>query len=539
MKVLLISPKTPRSFWTFEQSMEMVDRKVLLPPLGLITVAALLPADWELRFVDRNFQLLGDDQWNWAEMVMVSGMFAQKEDMLGLIRESKNRGLPVVAGGPYVTSVPDEAVQAGADFVLRGEAETMLAGWLEALAAGATEGVFAESEKPDMATVPIPRYDLLDLRAYSCMPVQTSRGCPFNCEFCDIINLYGRVPRYKKPEQVIAELETLYQLGWNGGVFICDDNFIGNKKHARAILAQLTPWMESHGKPFGFWTQASVNLGQDLEMIDLMTEANFGYIFIGIESPDESVLTATRKHQNVNNPLVESLHAINANGLSVMGSFILGFDEETKGAGERICAFVEKTRLPLIMLNCLEAAPNTALWDRLQQENRLLKDRTEGTGGSGTLNFIPSRPEAEIIAEYLEGLDVLYEPSKFMKRAYNYYLAMRPTRRALARSRGEKVQPPMVLKDKRPANRVIRDRRIRPALRLIWRQGMVSPHRVQFWKQLAGIYLKNPSRITTYLITLALGENMFQHREIVKKRVTARLAVESDQRSIAFPGRGD
>ncbi len=528
MKVLLISPKTPHSFWTFDQTLDMVGRKALLPPLGLITVAALLPLDWELRFVDRTFQPLGNDQWDWADMVMVSGMFAQKEDVLGLIRESKKRGLPVVAGGPYVTSVPDEAVQAGADFVLRGEAETMLAGWLKALAAGATGGIFEESEKPDMATVPIPRYDLLDLKAYNCMSVQTSRGCPFNCEFCDIINLYGRVPRYKGPEQVIAELEALYRLGWNGGVFICDDNFIGNKKHARAILAQLTPWLESRGKPFGFWTQASVNLGQDLELIDLMTEANFGYIFIGIESPDECVLTGARKHQNVNNPLAESLHAINANGLSIMGSFILGFDGETRGAGERISAFIEKARIPLVMLNCLEAAPNTALWDRLQQENRLLKDRTEGTGGSGTLNFIPSRPETEIIAEYLDALEVLYDPSNLMKRAYNYYLAMRPTRRALARRRGEKV-PARVLADNRPANKVIRDQRIRPALLVMWRQGVVSPHRVQFWKQLLGIYRKNPSRISTYLMTLAMGENLFRYGEVIKKRVARRRAAAAEQ----------
>jgi radical SAM superfamily enzyme YgiQ (UPF0313 family) len=518
MKALLLNPKTPHSFWTFDRSLDLVGRKSLMPPLGLLTVAALLPPDWDLRLVDLEFRKIDDDLWNWADIVMISGMVVQKDSMKTLIQTAKRKGKTVVVGGPYATSVPQAVKEAGADFVFQGEAESGLSTLIEALQEGRDEGVFTEREKPAMTCSPIPRYDLLDLGAYNSMPVQTSRGCPFNCEFCDIINLFGRIPRYKNPDQVIDELEALYRLGWNGGVFICDDNFIGNKKHAKAILKELTPWMEGHGKPFGFWTQTSVNLGQDLELIDLMTEANFGHVFIGIESPDEDVLNRNRKYQNIKNPLVESLGNIMSNGLTVMGSFIIGFDGEEKGVDDRICAFVERTHIPAVMLNSLQVPPNTALWDRLEREDRLIKGRTDGQSTGGKLNYVPTRPEREIIQEYLSTVDRLFEPSAYLKRAYDYYLAMRPTRLALAGKRGEKSRKSGA-SDDRPSNQVIKDRRVRPALRLFWRQGIASPHRIQFWKQLIGMYRKNPSRISTYLMAIALGENLFHMRRIVRDRM--------------------
>ncbi len=522
MRALLINPKAQKSFWSFEQTLEMVARKALSPPMGLLTVAALLPQDWELRFVDRNFQTVSGKLWDWADIVLLSGMFIQKDDLLALIGEAKSRGISVTVGGPYVTSVPDEVLAAGADFIVKGEVENTLGGWISALAAGKTGGVFEEQGKPDMATSPIPRYDLLELESYNCMNVQTSRGCPFNCEFCDIINLYGRTPRYKSPDQVLAELQTLYELGWNGGVFFCDDNFIGNKKHAKAILAKITPWMKAHGEPFGFWAQVSVNLGEDLEMIDLMAAANFGYVFIGIESPDEEVLAGAHKYQNIKNSMSDSIRTINRNGLSVMGSFILGFDHEKQGAGERICRFVTENNIPSVLLNNLQIAPNTALWNRLEQENRLLKHKTDGQSLGGALNYIPTRPEAEILREYRDTVNTLYEPSGYLRRTYNYYLKMRPTRRAIARKEGEKIarEPGM---DNRPPQKVIRDRRIRPGIQMLWSWGIISPHRIQFWRQFIGICLNNPSRLSTYMLTLAMGENFFPLRKIVRDRVAGRL----------------
>ena len=256
---------------------------------------------------------------------------------------------------------------------MRGEGENTIPLLLEALRDGKT-GVIENEGKPDLTTSPIPRFDLLRLDDYDGLTIQTSRGCPFDCEFCDVVNLFGRKPRYKTPKQVIAELETLYRLGACGHVFICDDNFIGSKKHARALLQELIPWSKSRGEPFNFMTQASVNLGQDLEMLDRMTAANLGQVFIGIESPDEKVLETSRKFHNIKNPLLESLNNIKQNGMMVMGSFIIGLDGETPGAGQRICSFMEQTAIPMAMLGVLHVPPHTRLWQRLEKEGRLRRD---------------------------------------------------------------------------------------------------------------------------------------------------------------------
>jgi radical SAM superfamily enzyme YgiQ (UPF0313 family) len=508
MRVLLIHPEFPSSFWTLKQSCELLGRKTLMAPLGLVTVAALLPQDWEFRLVDLNTRPLGPDDWDWAEMVMLSGMIVQRDGMLGLIREAKGRGKPVVVGGPFATSVPQDFLAAGADFLVLGEGENTVPLWLAALNRGETHGVFQPDARPEMTLSPVPRYDLLKLDDYALLGVQTSRGCPYNCEFCDIINLFGRKPRYKTADQVLAELETIYNLGWRGQIFFCDDNFIGNQTRARAILKKLIPWMKSHGEPFDFWTQTSANLGHNLPLIDLLTEANFSNVFIGVESPDETVLAGNRKYQNLKNPLDEAMSNIIANGLGLVPSFIMGFDQETKGAGDRICAFVEKNNLTMVMLNLLQALPNTALWDRLKQENRLLDTVASADMIEASFNFRPTRPDAEIIAEYIRTVDYLYEPRKFLARAYRLILAMRPTRAALARKspgRGTgKQNGQKSLWSKR--------RELGSLLRLLWRQGVVPDYRGQFWRQLLGVYRQNPSRLQKYLILCSQGENLFQIR---------------------------
>ncbi|MFI5329996.1 MAG: B12-binding domain-containing radical SAM protein, partial [Desulfobaccales bacterium] len=363
MKVLLLNPEMPGAFWSFQETCKISGTKALLPPLGLLTVAALFPQEWEYRLADLNTgKKLTTADWQWADLVMISGMIIQKLGVLALIREAKARDKTVLVGGPYATSLPEEVLAAGADFLVRGEGENTIPLLLTAMLAGEQAGVFQAADKPDMALSPVPRFDLLNLEDYNILGIQTSRGCPFDCEFCDVVNLFGRLPRYKSPQQVIAELETLYRLGWRGGVFICDDNFIGNKDRARAILGQLTPWMKEHHDPFGFWTQASVNLGQNTEMIDLLTAANFGTIFLGVETPDEELLKLNRKYQNLSSPAAKSLTTITANGLTPMASFVIGFDHEKPGAGERICQFVEENHLPLVMLNTLFILPNTSLW---------------------------------------------------------------------------------------------------------------------------------------------------------------------------------
>jgi radical SAM superfamily enzyme YgiQ (UPF0313 family) len=513
MRVLLINPEYPSSFWSLQQSCELLGRKTLMPPLGLLTLAALLPADWELRLADLNARPLRPGDWDWAELVMLSGMIVQREGLLNLIREAKQRHKTVVVGGPYATSVPQDILAAGADFLVQGEGEISIPLWLAAYRSGETHGVIKPDSRPEMTLSPVPRFDLLNLNDYIILGIQTSRGCPFNCEFCDIVNLYGRKPRYKSPDQVLAELDAIFKLGWRREIFICDDNFIGSQTHARAILKKLIPWMESHGEPFSFWTQTSTNLGQNIPLVDLLTAANFGTVFVGVESPDEAVLVGNRKYQNLKDPLGQSLTNIGANGLTVVPSFIMGFDQEIKGAGERICAFVEENNLPMVMLNLLQALPNTSLWDRLKQENRLTETQATADMIEVSFNFRPTRPAAEIVAEYIRMVDYLYEPTKYLARSYRYYLAMRPTRAASGKSKGpepshQKVQVSHLRREDLVA-----------LLKLCWRQGVAADFRWQFWRQLVGIFRQNPSRITKYLNQCAVGENLFRIRESLLARV--------------------
>jgi radical SAM superfamily enzyme YgiQ (UPF0313 family) len=438
--------------------------------------------------------------------------------LLALVREAKRRGKTVVAGGPHPTSLPEAVLEAGCDYVVRGEGENTIPLLLEAMRDGKT-GVIENHERPDLATSPIPRFELLRRDDYDSLTIQTSRGCPFDCEFCDVVNLFGRKPRHKTPEQVLAELEYLYGLGARGTVFICDDNFIGSKQHARALLQALITWSKNRGEPFNFLTQASVNLGQDSEMIDLLTEANLGKVFIGIESPDEKVLETSRKYHNIKNPLAESLNNIKQQGITVMGSFIIGLDGETTGAGERICAFMEQTAIPMAMLGILQAAPHTSLWHRLEREGRLRRDVGDDLGTFSPLNYEPDRPEAEIMQEYVDAWDYLYEPSRYLARAYRYYLAMRPTRRAMAIAAGNPLPKPGVPQQRMTWRRKLID--IRAFFRILWRQGIRPPYRGQFLAQLIGILRKNPSRFMQYFSTCAMGEDLFHMRKIVREKFTA------------------
>jgi radical SAM superfamily enzyme YgiQ (UPF0313 family) len=516
MRVLLINPEFPLSLLTFRETLRQAGRKSLLPPLGLLTVAALLPPSWELRLADLNARALTASDWLWADLVMITGMIIQRQGVLSLIQEARERGKITVVGGPYATSLSQEVMAAGADFLVRGECEETLADFLAKLELGQRGSIIEADLKPALTASPLPRFDLVRLEDYLSMSIQTSRGCPFDCEFCDIVSLYGRKPRYKDPHQVIAELEALYRLGWRGEVFISDDNFIGNLDQARAILTRLIPWMQDRGEPFSFWTQTSVNLGQHQEMIDLLTAANFGYVFLGVETPDPEILRGTHKYQNIKNPLGQSLAAINANGLSMVPSFILGFDGEKPGAGDRSGDFVEELGLPIILLNLLQPLPNTKLWKRLKKEQRLLPQPTAGDCHGLKFNYLPDRPPEEILAEYVRAIDRLYEPSRFLARLYRYYLTMRPTRLAQAYRTGTGKTVRNFSARGTPSVRGLR--REWPAiLETFWRRGIRPPYRGQFWRQLWGMYRRNPSRLDSYLTACAMGEDLFAFREDILK----------------------
>jgi len=474
-------------------------------------VAALLPKEWNTRLLDLDARELDGSYWDWADVVMLTGMIVQKQSMIRLVKEAKKRNKTVVVGGPYVSSVPDEVQEAGCDILVRGEAEHVMGELVTALQNGQLGGVIEAAGRPPLTDSPVPRFDLVNMDDYLVMSVQTSRGCPFDCEFCDIANLYGRKPRCKSPKQVIKELDRLYQLGWRREVFFSDDNFVGNRQHAAAVLELLTPWMKRRGEPFNYVVQASVNLGQDRELIDLMTEANISHVFVGVESPDEDILRASHKNQNVQNPLIDSLNNMNRNGLSVMASFIIGFDGEKKGAGERISAFVEETGIPVVMLNTLHILPNTKLWARLKNEGRLLEGMTSGQSTGGVLNYIPHRPEEEILEEYVQTWNYLYEPSRFLARTYRYYLSMRPTRAAVG---GPNAEANSAMNG-RPLIDILGD--LRRFVRLSLRQGLFYGSRRQYWKQIFGMLHHNRSRFVPYIVRCIMGEDMFRIRRALLK----------------------
>jgi radical SAM superfamily enzyme YgiQ (UPF0313 family) len=419
--VLMIYPRFgPGTFWNFSAACELFGAKYPTAPLGLITVAALLPAAWTVRLVDRNAETLTDDDLAWADMVMTGGMLPQYFDTIEIIELCRAHGKPVVVGGPGVTSVP--ALFSKADFQVLGEAEGIIDKFIEAWQSGARQGVFtAEKFTIDVTKSPVPRFDLLKVEHYLYIGVQFSRGCPFTCEFCDIIELYGRVPRAKTNAQMLHELDTLYSLGYRGHVDFVDDNLIGNKKAVKAFLPELRTWLDQHGYPFEFTTEASLNLADDDALLRLLNEANFIGVFVGIESPDTNTLIAMRKKQNTRRNIAQSVHRIYAAGLYVTAGFIIGFDSEQGSVADGIVELIEEAAIPVCMVGLLYALPNTQLNRRLASEGRLhaelLYDPTDAIDQcTQGLNFDTLRPRRDILADYKRVLEKVYEPAAYAGR---------------------------------------------------------------------------------------------------------------------------
>jgi len=452
--------------------------------------------------VDRNVRYETDDDWAWCDMVIISAMIIQKQDLRSLIQKGVALGKKVGVGGPYATSVPEVALEAGAHYLILDEGECTIPLFLEALARGEERGIFRSAEKPDVTQTPMPRFDLLDLDAYLAITVQFSRGCPFQCEFCDIINLYGRKPRTKTPEQMLAEFEVLYQMGWHRYVFVVDDNFIGNKRNAKVFLRALIPWMESHNYPFILITEASLNLAEDDEMIELMVKAGFTMVFMGIETPDTDSLVGIHKLQNTRQSLIESCHKVTRAGLQIMSGFIIGFDNERPGAGKRIQEFIEDTGIPQGMFSLLQALQNTAMWNRLQKEGRLVEGL--GTVHQGAImNFVPTRPVEEIIQEYIDVFWQIYEPMPYLKRTFRHFMMMNAWRGKTKRR--------------------ITSKELRLYLAVCWRQGVVRSTRFRFWWQLVAIALSKPRLAYDYFTALGVGEHFFNYRHEVRAQLLAQL----------------
>ena len=505
MRALLIYPLFPQTFWSYDKILDLVDRKVLLPPLGLITVAAILPQEWEFKLVDRNVREVTEAEWEWADLVIFSAMIVQKSDLLAQIKIAKQKGKLVAVGGPYSTSLPEEPKRAGADFLVLDEGEITLPMFVEALAKGKTNGIFRATEKPDVTCTPIPRYDLLEFSAYDSMSVQFSRGCPFQCEFCDIIVLYGRKPRTKEPSQLLKELNFLYELGWRRGIFMVDDNFIGNKRNVKLLLKELKIWQAEHQYPFIFNTEASVDLASDPELMELMVQCGFDAIFLGIETPDETSLQLTKKFQNTRDSLTDTVDKIIRSGLRPMAGFIIGFDGEKPGAGQRIIDFVEQAAIPTAMFGMLQALPLTALWTRLEKEQRLRDSSRKDINQTTLMNFVPTRPIEDIAQEYIDAFWTLYEPKRYLDRVHRCFLKL--------------GAPPYQTPFSLPSWVDLKALAI-----VVWRQGFKRNTRWQFWQHLASIIRHNPGVWEHYLTMCAHNEHFLEYRQIVKDEIEAQLA---------------
>jgi radical SAM superfamily enzyme YgiQ (UPF0313 family) len=416
--VLMVYPRfVADSFFNFRAACEAIGRRSAAAPLGLITVAALLPPEWTVRLIDRNIEELTERDLEWADLVMTGGMIVQQRDTLDVVRTCRARGIPVAVGGPDATS--SRHVYRAADFQVLGEAEDIMAGFVAAVEGGATHGVFEAAKfQVDIRRSPIPRFDLIKRENYLSVGVQFSRGCPFTCEFCDIIELYGRVPRTKTNDQMLAELDALYRLGWRGIVEFVDDNLIGNKKALKAFLPELARWLHARDYPFEFATEASINLADDEELLRLLRMANFFTVFVGIESPDTDTLVAARKKQNTGRDIPESIHRIHAAGIFVSAGFIVGFDTENGSIAGAMVALIEEAALPVCMVALLSALPNTQLTRRLAKEGRLHRDYEimQFSNLSFTLNFATQRPEIEVMRDCQAVIRQIYDAPSYFGR---------------------------------------------------------------------------------------------------------------------------
>ena len=426
MKALLIYPAIPDTFWSFKHVMKFIRKKAAHVPLGLLTVASMFPEDWDLRLVDANVENVSDEVIQWADMVFMGAMIVQKESVRQIIATCRTLGKPIVGGGPLFTSCPEDFDDV--DYLVLNEAEITLSLFLKDLTAGNPRRVYTTGEKPDISLTPLPRWDLVDMKLYASMSVQYSRGCPYDCEFCDIVNLNGRRPRVKSNDQMIREFEILYNMGWRGSVFVVDDNFIGNQRKVKSFLRALKDWQEAHDFPFIPYTEASVNLAQDEELMQLMTGAGFDSVFLGLETPDDRCLVECGKHQNRSMDLVEAVKTIQRNGMEVMGGFIIGFDNDPSNIFERQIEFIQNSGVVRAMIGLLEALPGTRLYRRLKEEGRLLEDCT-GDNCDGAMNFIPKMDPHLVSKGYKEVLSYLYSPKEYYERVLEFLRTYKPVRR--------------------------------------------------------------------------------------------------------------
>ncbi len=517
MRALLVYPEfQTASFWAYREVCELVDARYPAAPLGLCTVAAMLPADWEVRLVDRNVERLVPSQLKWADIVLTGGMMPQQGDCLELIRTVRAMGKTVVVGGPDATSSPHRYAEAS--HLVLGEGEVTLPAFLADFKEGRAQKVYQDERRADVTLSPTPRFDLLKFTRYNHVGIQWCRGCPFNCEFCDIIELFGRIPRSKTPAQILAELQALYDLGYRGHVDLVDDNFIGNKKLVKQFLPVLKGWLEAHRWPFEFTTEASINLADDESLMSLMEDVGFFAIFVGIENPDEATLIAMQKRQNIRRSVAESIEKIHRHGMFVNAGYIIGFDSERGSVARSIIDCIDRTAIPVNMVGLLYALPTTQLTRRLAAAGRLAEDFDVAPQGEGDqcttgINFVPCRPRADILRDYLEVVEAVYAPASYFGRVRRVAEILGSGKRRFKPGLWQWL------------------RELKGFMRLILRLGLRHPARGHFWWGLLHVLRRNPGalRYATSLMALYLHFGAFA--KDVASRMRKAIAREESQPS--------
>lgn len=492
MNVLLIYPKFPDTFWSFKYALKFVRRKAANSPLGLLTVAAMLPDDYHVRLVDVNVDDLTEEALSWADMAFIGGMTLQRDSARKIIARCKAAGLRIVAGGPLFTSEHDRFEDV--DHFVLNEAELTLPPFLADLAKGCARHVYETTEYCDIRTTPTPRWDLTDMKNYACMDIQFSRGCPFNCEFCNVTALFGHRVRFKTADQIIAELDRLYDMGWRGQVFFVDDNFIGNKAYLKShLLPALIQWQKGR-RTIPFNTEASVNLADDPALMEMMVQAGFDSVFIGIETPDEEGLTECNKQQNRNRNLIESVKLIQRAGLQVQGGFIVGFDNDTPSIFQRQIDFIQQSGIVTAMVGLLNAPPGTGLFERMKKEGRLT-GLISGDNVDGSTNILPKMGLDALRQGYADMLRHIYSPKHYYKRTITF----------LREYKRPKISTPLDFQ------------RLLAVVRATVRLGILGRERFQYWKIVLWTLFRRPKMLP---LTITLTIYGYHFRKICNLKIS-------------------
>jgi radical SAM superfamily enzyme YgiQ (UPF0313 family) len=510
LKVLLVYPRYPDTFWSFRHALKFIFKKATFPPLGLLTVAAMLPKEWEKKLVDMNITNLTDKDIKWADYVFISAMVAQDDSAREVVDRCKKLGTKIVGGGPVFSVGYEEFGHDDIDHLISNEAEDLLPLFLEDLEKGCAKHSYTSEERPDIKKTPVPLWSLINRKKYQSMTIQYSRGCPFNCEFCDIVIMNGHVPRTKDVTQIVAELDALYDIGWRASVFFVDDNFIGNKRKLKSeILPAIIEWMKGKKHPFAFFTEASINLADDEELMRLMTEAGFDTVFVGIESPNEESLVECNKLPNKNRDLLASVKKIQNHGLQVQGGFIVGFDSDPLSIFKSQIDFIQKSGIVMAMVGVLMAPPGTSLYKRLKRENRLLPGGT-GDNTDGSTNFIPKMGYETLAGGYKQIVDTIYAPKQYYERIKTFLREYKPSNKG---------------KWKLSLIHFI------AWLRSIWVLGVKEKGRIHYWKLFVWTLLKKPK---TFPLSMTLAVQGFHFRKVAQK---VRVSLTSDIRRLEQVGK--